>query len=218
MHLDEHHVAGLAVALGAGLLIGTKRERHKGQAADREAAGLRSFKVAAMSGENAQALPSAGLTGADRAALIPAGPIGWLNGIAPTAAAALAPAALAGAVGAGAADLMALHGTKTQAPIALAGRSALRLAVGSPWRLPARGSRHRCRLRPAVLGDLGLKVCVALAAIGDAQAPVASLSSLHTAGPLADDEFVRGALLAVSINSVTLSVAAAWTTVWSIGR
>ena len=61
MHLDEPHVVGLAVALGAGLLIGTERERHKGQAADREAAGLRSFTVAALSGAIAQALPSSGL-------------------------------------------------------------------------------------------------------------------------------------------------------------
>ena len=61
MHLDESHAVGLAVAVGAGLLIGTERERHKGQAADREAAGLRSFTVASVSGAIAQALPSSGL-------------------------------------------------------------------------------------------------------------------------------------------------------------
>ncbi len=414
MHLDEPHVVGFAVALGAGLLIGTERERHKGQAADREAAGLRSFTVAALSGAIAQALPSSGLVvvGAclvaglslvafvkSRSAdpgmttelalfttfligvlaiispalaagcaaglalllaakerlhrfatellsqqelhdglllaglvlivlpLIPAGPIGWLNGIAPrplaalvvlilalqtggqvalralgvragllvggfvsgfvsstatvaslgsrakaepaqvtllacaavlsavatwlqalimsvalapSAAAALAPAALAGAVGAGAAGLMALRGTQTQAPIALAGRSALRLgeafAVAALLGAVAIGVGYAQRF----WGDLGLKVGVALAAIGDAHAPVASLAALHAAGTLADEDFVRGALLAVSINSVTrvavafvsggpsyawrfalalaTSVAAAWASACSIGR
>ena len=88
--------------------------------------------------------------------------------------------------------------------------------------------------------DLGLKVSVALAAIGDAPAPVVSLAVLHAVGTLAEEEFVQGALLAVSINSVTrvaaalvssgrslawrfalalaVSVAAAWTTACSTVR
>ena len=41
---------GLAVALGAGLLIGLERERRKGQGQDRAAAGIRSFTLAAMAG------------------------------------------------------------------------------------------------------------------------------------------------------------------------
>lgn len=45
---------GLAVALGAGLLIGLERERRKGQGPDREAAGLRTFMVAALAGAMAQ--------------------------------------------------------------------------------------------------------------------------------------------------------------------
>ena len=61
MRPDETRVVGLPVALGTGLPLGTERERHKGQAADREAAGLRSFTVAALSGAIAQALPSSGL-------------------------------------------------------------------------------------------------------------------------------------------------------------
>lgn len=160
--------------------------------------------------------------------------------LAPSAAAALAPAALAGAVGAGAAGLMALRGTQTQAPIALAGRSALRLgeafAVAALLGAVAIGVGYAQRF----WGDLGLKVGVALAAIGDAHAPVASLAALHAAGTLADEDFVRGALLAVSINSVTrvavafvsggpsyawrfalalaTSVAAAWASACSIGR
>lgn len=45
---------GLAVALGAGLLIGLERERRKGQGDDRQAAGLRTFMVAALAGAMAQ--------------------------------------------------------------------------------------------------------------------------------------------------------------------
>ncbi len=52
---------GLAVALGAGLLIGIERERRKGSGADREAAGLRSFVLAAVTGALAQSLPVRGL-------------------------------------------------------------------------------------------------------------------------------------------------------------
>ncbi len=45
---------GLAVAVGAGLLIGLERERRKGQGPDRKAAGLRTFMVAALAGAMAQ--------------------------------------------------------------------------------------------------------------------------------------------------------------------
>lgn len=58
---------GLAVALGAGLLIGLERERRKGQGDDRQAAGLRTFMVAALAGAMAQivsvALATVVLTG-----------------------------------------------------------------------------------------------------------------------------------------------------------
>lgn len=47
---------GLAVALGGGLLIGLERERRKGQGAQRRAAGMRSFTLAALGGGMAQAL------------------------------------------------------------------------------------------------------------------------------------------------------------------
>ena len=59
--LLQAHVVGLAMALGAGLLIGVERERRKGQGDDREAAGLRSFVVAAVSAALAQALSIPGL-------------------------------------------------------------------------------------------------------------------------------------------------------------
>lgn len=45
---------GLAVALGAGLLIGLDRERRKGTGPDRRAAGLRTFMVASLAGAMAQ--------------------------------------------------------------------------------------------------------------------------------------------------------------------
>lgn len=50
---------GLAVALGAGLLIGLERERRKGQGPDRHAAGLRTFIVAALAGAMAQLVSEA---------------------------------------------------------------------------------------------------------------------------------------------------------------
>lgn len=56
-----HDVVGLAVALGAGLLIGIERERRKGQGDDRQAAGLRSFAVVAFVGGLAQWLQTPGL-------------------------------------------------------------------------------------------------------------------------------------------------------------
>lgn len=47
---------GLAVALGCGLLIGLERERRKRSGPRREAAGLRSFALAALAGALAQAM------------------------------------------------------------------------------------------------------------------------------------------------------------------
>lgn len=61
MHASETQLIGLAVALGAGLLIGIERERRKGRDADREAAGLRTFAISALAGAIAQALPVTGL-------------------------------------------------------------------------------------------------------------------------------------------------------------
>jgi uncharacterized membrane protein (DUF4010 family) len=50
---------GWAAALGSGLLIGLERERRKGEGPDREAAGIRSFTLAAGLGALARALPVA---------------------------------------------------------------------------------------------------------------------------------------------------------------
>ncbi|RVT50005.1 DUF4010 domain-containing protein [Rubrivivax albus] len=49
-------VLGGSVALGAGLLIGLERERRKGRGAGRQAAGIRSFTLAALAGALAQGL------------------------------------------------------------------------------------------------------------------------------------------------------------------
>lgn len=54
-------VVGLTVALGSGLLIGLERERRKGRGPHREAAGIRTFSVVALTGGLAQALGSPGL-------------------------------------------------------------------------------------------------------------------------------------------------------------
>ncbi len=61
MDNTPHGFVGLAVALGAGLLIGIERERRKGAGNDRQAAGLRSFAVAAVTGGLAQWLQVPGL-------------------------------------------------------------------------------------------------------------------------------------------------------------
>lgn len=50
---------GLAVALGAGLLIGLERERRKGEGPERKAAGLRTFIVASLAGAMAQIVSQA---------------------------------------------------------------------------------------------------------------------------------------------------------------
>ncbi len=59
--LPDAQALSLAVALGAGLLIGIERERRKGQGDDRRAAGLRSFAVTAVMGALAQSLGTSGL-------------------------------------------------------------------------------------------------------------------------------------------------------------
>lgn len=61
VELPREGFVGLAVALGAGLLIGIERERRKGVGHDRQAAGLRSFTVVAMTGALAQWLSVPGL-------------------------------------------------------------------------------------------------------------------------------------------------------------
>jgi uncharacterized membrane protein (DUF4010 family) len=58
---EVSNAAGIAVALGCGLLIGLERERRKGEGDDRAAAGVRSFSIAALLGALTQALAVPGL-------------------------------------------------------------------------------------------------------------------------------------------------------------
>ena len=50
MSLPDQIIIRLAVALGVGILIGIERERSKGQGADREVAGVRTFTLTALTG------------------------------------------------------------------------------------------------------------------------------------------------------------------------
>jgi uncharacterized membrane protein (DUF4010 family) len=55
---DHPLILGFAVALGIGLLIGIDRERKKGAGGSREAAGIRTFTIAALSGAAAYTVGS----------------------------------------------------------------------------------------------------------------------------------------------------------------
>lgn len=62
-------VLGFSVALGIGLLIGIERERRKGQGPGRQAAGIRSFTLAALVGAIAQGLGQPALVAVAGAAI-----------------------------------------------------------------------------------------------------------------------------------------------------
>ncbi|MBB1602471.1 DUF4010 domain-containing protein [Variovorax sp. UMC13] len=125
--------------------------------------------------------------------------------LSPPAALALLPVALAGAAGAAAVGLLPLlspaPSIAPEAPVST--RSALRprealaiaLALALVALLVGTAQRH--------FGDTGLQVGIALGALIDAHAPVASLASLHAAGTLATDRFVLGVLVAVGTNTLT---------------
>ncbi|QOF76132.1 MgtC/SapB family protein [Variovorax sp. 38R] len=125
--------------------------------------------------------------------------------LSPQAALALLPVALAGAAGAAAVGLLSLlsaaPSVTPQAPAST--RSALRpraalavaLALAMVALLVGTAQQH--------FGDAGLQVGIALGALVDAHAPVASLASLHAAGTLATDRFILGVLVAVGTNTLT---------------
>lgn len=125
--------------------------------------------------------------------------------LAPPAALALLPVALAGAAGAAAVGLLPLlspaPSIAPEAPVST--RSALRprealaiaLALALVALLVGTAQRH--------FGDTGLQVGIALGALIDAHAPVASLASLNAAGTLPTDRFVLGVLVAVGTNTLT---------------
>lgn len=56
MEVPDARWLSFAVALGCGLLIGIERERRKGEGLGREAAGVRTFAIAALAGALAQTL------------------------------------------------------------------------------------------------------------------------------------------------------------------
>lgn len=61
MPFQIEEVAGLAVALGIGLLLGAERERRKGEGPAREAAGVRTFALVAFAGSLSAVIPIPGL-------------------------------------------------------------------------------------------------------------------------------------------------------------
>ncbi|EJL80407.1 putative membrane protein [Variovorax sp. CF313] len=125
--------------------------------------------------------------------------------LSPPAGLALLPVALAGAAGAAVVGLLPLLSSRPSAAIEAPAstRTALRpreaftvaLALALVALLVGTAQRH--------FGDTGLQVGIALAALVDAHAPVASLASLHAAGTLSADQFVRGVLVAVGTNTLT---------------
>ncbi len=132
--------------------------------------------------------------------------------LSPAAALALMPTALAGALGAAGIGLLALRGHRdTPAPVALPPTtgSALRpreaLVVAALLGLVAAGVSQAQQW----FGDTGLNLGIAIAALADAHAPVASLAALQVAGHLSSQGVVQGALIAIGVNSLTRAVVAA---------
>jgi len=131
--------------------------------------------------------------------------------LSPVAAAALLPAALAGALGAAAVGLLPVWSQRSAGDAeqperkgsALRPREALAVAAMLAVVAVLVGSAQRR------FGDAGLGTSVALAALADAHAPVASLASLHAAGALQAERFVLGVCLAVSANTLTRCTVAA---------
>jgi uncharacterized membrane protein (DUF4010 family) len=125
--------------------------------------------------------------------------------LSPQAGAALLPVALAGAAGAVAVGLLPLLTSRDAVAIespatqrsALRPREALAVALALALVALMVGSAQRH------FGEAGLQVGIALAALVDAHAPVASLASLHAAGTLQTDHFIRGVLVAVGTNTLT---------------
>lgn len=130
--------------------------------------------------------------------------------LSPPAGIALLPVALAGAAGATAVALLPLLSHQPSAALEAppVTRSALRprealvvaLVLASVALLVGTAQRH--------FGDTGLQVGIALAALVDAHAPVASLASLHAADTLSTAQFVRGVLVAVGANTITRCIVA----------
>ncbi len=253
----------LAVALGAGLLVGIERERRKGQGDNRGAAGLRSFAVAAVMGALAEGLARPGLVIAGAVLVLMLSTLAYwksrsfdpgvttelalfvtyLIGVLAVPAPMLA-AACAAALAALLAARDGMHRFATQWLTVEELRDGLLLAalglrealIVAALLASVAWSVNQAR---AAFGDVGLDLGIALAALVDAHAPVASLAAMHAAGSIPLDHVVRGVLIAISANSITravvaalsggpvfalrvaaaraLSLAAAWLVAWALG-
>ncbi len=137
-----------------------------------------------------------------------------VGALAPPALPGLLPAALAGAAAALLTALLQARASRSAGPAAAAARQAD--ASQGPLRL--REALIVAVLLAAVallvsqaqqwLGEGGLLLGTALAAIADAHAPVAALATLHTGGRIDGDTLRLGTLLAVAANACTRSVTA----------
>ncbi|GAA4340305.1 DUF4010 domain-containing protein [Variovorax defluvii] len=127
--------------------------------------------------------------------------------LSPAAALALLPAALAAAAGTAVAGLLPLLSRRARGSDAIEApastRSALRpreaLAVAALLAVVALVVSYA----QDRFGEAGLLISVAIAALADAHSPIASMASLHAAGTMATERFVHGALVAVSVNTLT---------------
>jgi uncharacterized membrane protein (DUF4010 family) len=169
-------------------------------------------------GSRARAAPALGAALAGAAVL--SGAATWVQALvmsaalSPAAALALLPVAVVGAAGCAAAGAwMVLRGGAAQPvaaePAATPLRSALRPREALVVALMLAGVATAVGLLQRHFGDTGLGIGVAVAALADAHAPVATLAALHAAGTLATPALVAGVLLAVGANTVTRCFVAA---------
>jgi uncharacterized membrane protein (DUF4010 family) len=125
--------------------------------------------------------------------------------LSPRAAFALLPTAAAGAAAAAILGLLPVlfRGTAIPPESPIAARSALRPHVALAIALALALAALLVGTAQQHFGDSGLRVGVALAALLDAHAPVATLASLHASGALTPEHFVQGVLIAIAANTVT---------------
>ncbi|WPG40889.1 DUF4010 domain-containing protein [Variovorax sp. EBFNA2] len=130
--------------------------------------------------------------------------------LSPRAAFALLPAAAAGALAAAILGLLPIlfRSTAIPAEAPVPARSALRPRVALVIALALALAALLVGTAQQHFGDTGLRVGVALAALLDAHAPVATLASLHSSGVLTSEHFVQGVLIAIATNTVTRCVVA----------
>lgn len=197
---------GLAAALGGGLLIGLERERRKLTGAARGAAGIRSFALAAVGGGIAQALQQPLLVALGGLLVVL---LSTLAALAPAALPTVLPSAAAGAVTALAAALLPWRrGAATAAATAptAASHGPLRLrealAVSALLGAVAVGVAWAQRQ----FGSTGLLAGTALAALADAQSPVAALATLFGEGRIDAGILRDGVLVGVMANGLTRSI------------